>query len=104
MSSKSTKIITNAISAVLAIGLTGTCVSALAETAASHRTDQNLMPTADAKDMEKCYGIAKKDQNDCGTASHGCAGESKIDGDKTAWLFVPTGTCNKIVGGSTKSG
>ena len=53
--------------------------------------------------MEKCYGIAKKGQNDCGTASHNCSGESKIDGDKEGWIYVPTGLCNKIVGGSLKN-
>lgn len=53
--------------------------------------------------MEKCYGIAKAGFNDCGTATHSCAGESKINGDKTEWLAVPNGLCNKIVGGSLKS-
>ena len=50
---------------------------------------------------EKCYGIAKAGQNDCATGSHGCAGEAKLPGAKNEWLSVPTGLCNKIVGGST---
>lgn len=56
--------------------------------------------------MEKCYGIAKAGKNDCAskTASHACAGQSSKDGDKTSFLVVPKGTCNKIVGGSTKPG
>ena len=53
--------------------------------------------------MEKCYGIAKAGHNDCGTASHYCAGEAKMNNDKKEWIIVPTGTCNKIVGGSTQS-
>ena len=27
---------------------------------------------------EKCYGVAAAGQNDCQTASHSCAGESKL--------------------------
>ena len=30
-------------------------------------------------EKEKCYGIAKKAANDCGTASHSCAGQAKAD-------------------------
>ncbi len=29
-------------------------------------------------------------------------GKAKKDGDPKEWLYVPTGTCNKIVGGSVK--
>src|SRR5689334_15404570 len=34
---------------------------------------------AQDKDKEKCYGIAKAGQNDCGTAAHTCAGKAKKD-------------------------
>ena len=50
--------------------------------------------------MEKCAGIAKAGKNDCGTSKHSCAGQSKMDGDKEEWVYVPKGTCEKIVGGS----
>ena len=55
-------------------------------------------------DMEKCYGVAKAGQNDCAAAdgSHSCAGQSTADADKGEWLYVPAGTCDKIVGGSTE--
>jgi uncharacterized membrane protein len=50
---------------------------------------------------EKCYGIAKAGQNDCAaTGSSSCAGTSKADGDPQAWLYVPQGYCDRIVGGS----
>ncbi len=49
---------------------------------------------------EKCYGVAKAGKNDCFTASTVCAGTSKTDGQRDAWIFVPKGTCEKIVGGS----
>ena len=49
---------------------------------------------------EKCYGVAKAGKNDCQTASSSCAGTSKKDHEASAWLAVPKGTCEKIVGGS----
>jgi uncharacterized membrane protein len=51
---------------------------------------------------EKCYGIAAVSQNDCQTATHSCAGESKQARDKESWIYVPAGTCAKIDGGSLK--
>jgi uncharacterized membrane protein len=50
-------------------------------------------------DMEKCAGIAKTGKNDCGTSKHACAGQSKADGGEE-WVYVPKGTCEKIVGGT----
>ncbi len=54
---------------------------------------------------EKCAGIAKSGSNDCGAldGSHGCAGQAKKDGDPNEWVYVPKGTCAKIVGGSVKA-
>ena len=48
---------------------------------------------------EKCYGVAKAGKNDCQTATSSCAGTSKKDASADAWLSVPKGTCEKIVGG-----
>jgi uncharacterized membrane protein len=52
--------------------------------------------------MEKCSGIAKAGKNDCGTSKHACAGQATANGDKEEWVYVPTGTCEKIVGGEVK--
>jgi uncharacterized membrane protein len=49
---------------------------------------------------EKCYGISKAGKNDCQTANSSCAGTSKRDGQKDAWIYVPAGSCDRIVGGS----
>ena len=49
---------------------------------------------------EKCYGVVKAGKNDCQTANSACAGTSKTDGQKDAWVYVPKGTCEKLVGGS----
>jgi len=59
---------------------------------------------ADKPKMEKCYGVVKAGKNDCQTNTSACAGTSTKDGQKDAWLFVPKGTCDKLVGGSTKKG
>jgi uncharacterized membrane protein len=50
-------------------------------------------------DTEKCAGIVKAGQNDCGTSKSACAGTSKMDRDAEAWITVPKGTCSKIAGG-----
>ena len=57
-----------------------------------------------ADKMEKCYGIVKTGMNDCQTATASCAGSATKDKQTDAFLFVPDGTCNKIVGGVLKSG
>jgi uncharacterized membrane protein len=49
--------------------------------------------------MEKCADIAKAGKNDCGTATSACAGTAKSDRVVGDWIYVPTGTCNKIAGG-----
>ena len=51
-----------------------------------------------AKDKEKCYGIAKAGQNDCGTATHTCAGKAKKDNAPDEWKMVAKGTCEKLGG------
>ena len=48
---------------------------------------------------EKCYGIAKAGENDCFGQGNSCGGTSKKDHDPQAWIYVPVGTCKKIVGG-----
>ncbi len=52
--------------------------------------------------FEKCMGIAKAGKNDCGTSGHACAGQSTKDGGADEWVYVPEGTCEKIVGGKVK--
>ena len=55
-----------------------------------------------AKGKEKCYGVVKAGKNDCGNAAktHSCAGHAATDGDSGEWLALPTGVCEKLVGGS----
>jgi uncharacterized membrane protein len=86
MSAK-TKLLNSAIAGVLALGV--------AQAASAQDA------TAAAK--EKCYGIAKAGQNDCGTARHSCAGRATRDNAPDDWKYVPRGTCEKV-GGRTSAG
>jgi uncharacterized membrane protein len=57
------------------------------------------MPAA-AQEKEKCFGIAKAGQNDCASINgvHSCAGQSKVDMDKSEWKYVAKGTCKGMKG------
>jgi uncharacterized membrane protein len=58
----------------------------------------------DKKDMEKCWGISKAGQNDCGSnkTAHSCAGHSKKDYDANDFKAVKAGTCAQIGGSLTQ--
>ncbi|MEB3340824.1 DUF2282 domain-containing protein [Okeania sp.] len=58
----------------------------------------NQEALAEKEGMEKCAGIVKAGQNDCGANGHSCAGLAKNDSDPNEWIYVPEGTCQKIVG------
>ncbi|MGH7417953.1 MAG: BufA1 family periplasmic bufferin-type metallophore [Candidatus Rokuibacteriota bacterium] len=51
-------------------------------------------------EAEKCYGITKAGKNDCQTANSSCAGTSKRDSQGDAWIYMPAGSCEKLVGAS----
>ena len=63
-------------------------------------------PEERAKDVAKftknglvqCAGRVKAGLNDCPTSQHACAGMADEDGDYEEFIWLPLGTCNKIVG------
>jgi len=59
---------------------------------------------AEKAPVEKCYGVVKAGKNDCQTAVSACAGTATKDSQKDAWIYLPKGSCEKIVGASLKSG
>ena len=61
---------------------------------------------ADAKNMEKCFGISEAGKNDCSSnkSAHSCAGQATRDNDPLDFVVVPTGTCSKIAHGSLTPG
>ncbi|MEI7874571.1 MAG: DUF2282 domain-containing protein [Alphaproteobacteria bacterium] len=79
---------------------------AIASALAAAVTAAVVLPVAAQaqSNMEKCYGISKAGKNDCQTASSSCAGTSKKDAQTDAWLSVPKGACEKIVGGKLTTG
>jgi uncharacterized membrane protein len=97
------KIITNAISAVLALGITNVSLAANPPPPAASQKGKAMMQGPTLPGMERCFGIVKAGRNDCGNASHNCSGEAKIDRDKKEWVYVPEGLCTKITGGSNQS-
>lgn len=58
-----------------------------------------------ADQQEKCWGVSKAGQNDCGSdkTAHSCAGESKMDYSPNDFKAVKAGTCVQM-GGSLKQG
>ena len=86
---KSQGIVTSAMAAVLSMSLV---VTTQAGPAAMPKFAE-----------EKCYGITKAGKNDCQTANSSCAGTSKRDSQVDAWIYVPAGTCGRIVGGSLEA-
>jgi uncharacterized membrane protein len=85
MTPRNIAVITTAIGSLLALGAPG---AGAAEKAPA---------------MEKCYGVAKAGKNDCQTSSSACAGTAKQDGQRDAWILIPKGTCEKIVGASLQA-
>lgn len=72
----------------------------IAATAAAVMSLSMVAMPAAAQEKEKCFGIAKAGQNDCASinGTHSCAGQSKVDMDKTEWKYVAKGTCKEMKG------
>jgi uncharacterized membrane protein len=78
-SSKS--IVMSSLAAVFAMGVAG-----------------QAMAEVDHSNDEKCAGVIKAGKNDCATSRNQCHGHSVVDADSETWVFLPKGTCEKIVG------
>ena len=72
--------------------------SAIAGLMALSAVSVTAAPVDKKAEKEKCYGIAKKGANDCGTATHSCAGQSKTDNQADEWKYVAKGTCEQMKG------
>jgi len=77
-------LIQSAVAGLLALGVVAASGSALA-------ADEN---------KEKCFGVAKAGQNDCGgkDSKHSCAGQAKVDNDPNDFKLVDKGSCEKMGG------
>ena len=58
---------------------------------------------AQDKMQEKCWGVSKAGQNDCGSnkTAHSCAGQATKARDTKSFVLLPAGDCTKIQGGKT---
>ena len=89
---KTKTVVSSALASVFALG---------AMVAAQQAVGQAKEP---AYEHEKCYGVAKAGKNDCAGKGHSCAGQATKEGEKSEWIYLPKGACDKIVGGSTTKG
>jgi uncharacterized membrane protein len=85
------------------ISRTSAVLGALAA-AAALSTTAHAGPVAQPSGSEKCYGVAKAGKNDCAAGVHSCAGQGTKSGDKASFVYLPTGACEKLVGGNTSPG
>ena len=53
----------------------------------------------DNSGKEQCAGIIKAGKNDCATATNACHGHVEVDSNPNAWVYLPKGTCERLVGG-----
>jgi uncharacterized membrane protein len=79
---RNTTLLRTAMTSLLAIGAVSAAASALAE---------------EAK-QEQCAGVIKAGKNDCATSANACHGHVTTDAHPEAWIYVPVGTCERIVG------
>ncbi len=78
----------NTTRTLTALAVAGAMATALSLTAAPKQ--------ASAQDMEKCYGVAMKGQNDCKAGAHDCKGHSTVDFDGQSFKMVAKGTCTAM--------
>ena len=76
--------------------------SALAGALAVGALSAQAQPVTPIEGYEQCFGVALAGQNDCANAAgtHSCAGQSSVDGAGDEYIFVPAGTCERLVGGA----
>ena len=74
-----------------------TLASSLAAALAMAAAPASAAPKPMRADMDKCYGIALKADNDCAAgAGTTCAGTARVDYQGNAWKYVAKGTCTQI--------
>jgi uncharacterized membrane protein len=72
-----------AMASLLALGATTAATAALAD---------------DHQGQEQCAGVIKAGKNDCATSTNACHSHVTTDSNPEAWIYLPAGTCERIVG------
>ena len=70
-----------AITSLITLGVSSIATTALADEA-----------------KEQCAGVIKAGKNDCATSMNACHGHVEADSNPMAWIYLPKGTCERIVG------
>lgn len=85
----------NQLTAAAIAGSLAAAVALAAMPAAAQWSGKGPKPAR--AEMDKCYGIALRGDNDCGAGpGTTCAGTSKVDYQGNAWKYVAKGNCTKI--------
>ena len=79
---KNSNLLHAAMTSLLALGAASVAMSAAAE---------------EVK-QEQCAGVIKAGKNDCATSTNACHGHVTTDANPEAWIYLPAGTCERIVG------
>ena len=94
---------TATLTAALGLALSAQAQAQEKGSAKTMTTEQRLIMERAAKNnLEMCFGVAARGKNDCADGAHACAGSSTQDREKTAFVLLPKGDCQKIAGGSPK--
>ncbi|MCW8125967.1 DUF2282 domain-containing protein [Microbulbifer halophilus] len=96
----------NTTSTSLALALSSAvAIAAVSSCARDEGEKEMAKDMKDKENMEKCYGIALKGQNDCAAGpGTSCAGTSTRDYQGDAWKYVPEGTCEETPSPTSPSG
>lgn len=66
------------------------------------KEQQQTMERMVKNNLEKCYGVAARGKNDCAEGQHSCVGQATHDRDKSSFVLLPKGDCQKLAGGRTE--
>lgn len=86
---------------IIKMALGTTLILGLSQSAYSLRTSEESTAIAKAQKAagkEKCAGRILAGLNDCPTSMHACAGMADEDGNIEEFIWMPKGSCEKIVG------
>ena len=80
--------------------LQATLASVIGITAAEAFAASDATPGINIE-WEKCYGVSRAGENDCSSlnGTHLCAGHSTTDNDLNEYIWLPKGSCKRIVNG-----
>lgn len=95
------------LASLLGTACTATSLQALADATSPAANKHNTAATKNQcagmnlKNIpkERCFGIAKKGKNECGTNKHACANQAASNNEACEWIYVLKGNCERITGG-----